>query len=135
MKTEKEQADESVKMLKEELRQINAKLAEVPALEKRKQELAGGWNRTGQIKLAEYHARDIAFPVWPSSGYQTTRIVGVDEKWVCLRGDKSETVTRYSRETSRRERTRSDYDNIDIAKAIRIWNEWQKPTQEKGGAE
>lgn len=114
-----------------ELAEINAKLTQVADMEKtlheRKRALTDGFNRRGEITEAELALRDCVFPVFQRGHYewQVTRIISVDDTWVTLRSDKCSDGKRYKRDTGRRERCRSDYDKIDIAKAVEIWTAHQ----------
>lgn len=111
------------KQLKAELAEINAALAKVPALEKRRAELVGFWNTTGEIKLAELEERDSQFPIYSEGGWRKRRVVEVNEKYVVLRddGSKDDDVQKYRREDGRHFRRK--YDQIDVGHALKVWEE------------
>lgn len=116
-----------------EYHEAKAKIAAAALLEKRINELAGIWGRTGEIELAKRRVRDALLPayderrgMYSASNDIKRRIVSLDEKWIILRedGDKDNEVIRYKTDTGRKERSRGDYYNIDPTKAKAIWAEY-----------
>lgn len=84
-----------------------------------------GWNNDGELHRAELALRDSAFPIYGGTKTQWWRIVAVDDNWVSLRYDRNNITTRYKIANGCRERIRTDYDRIDIQKALTIWAEHQ----------
>ena len=114
---------ETIKKLKDELADIESKLAAMPKLEQRRRELRGGFGGIGEIGRAVLNKRDAAFPVLCSGGWRKTRIIAVDKKWITTRDDGSEDaqVTRYRSDTGWRERARCGQTAIDAADALAKW--------------
>lgn len=99
---------------------------EIRLKRKRLEQLNDGYHSAGLVKRAEYDLRDIQFPIWESDprGFnRTRRIVGVDSKYVSLRHDQGNDLTRYRRTDGIRERCQDGpfADKIDIARALAIW--------------
>jgi hypothetical protein len=119
----REQAHAKYKELIAEKNEIKAFLDEAARKEKRLKELLNSWNCRGEIELAFREARDSVFPTWAEDNYNRTLIVAVDDKWITLRseGDDEDRAKRYSRATGRRERIKSDYDKIDVSRAVELW--------------
>ena len=112
-----------------ELATIKERLAEVPKLERRLQELEGSFfDRRGALQRLKGQISFLQFPQYIEPGYESGAyrpsrgiIVAVDDQWITLKnGD----LRRYKRSTGRRERCRSYYDMIDIAHALKTWDEF-----------
>lgn len=120
---------EKVESLEKEAAELREWLAGIEAKVKEKKsrlvEIVGDWHGWGDLKRAMCEIRDSQFPILTGSLWNTYRIVAVDDKWISVRRDKDEDVKRYHRATGCKERTRSGYDTIDIAKALAIWAEHQ----------
>jgi len=103
--------------------EIVAKINEAESLKIRLAELKNGWHRTGGIEAARLKARDIQFPVFDDTGCATNRIIKIDDKWIYTRRDGygDNEFTRYKKDTGRRERSRGDWNKIDVQEAIRTW--------------
>ena len=115
---------ETITQLKAELADIEAKLAAVPDIEKRRRELRGSWGNIGEIGEAVRSFRDSKFPVLEKGGWRPKRVVAVDDKWIVTREDGAPDaeVTRYRREDGRKERARDARGAIDHVKALEIWS-------------
>lgn len=116
---------EKLAALKAELAQLDAQLAQVDKWKERRRQLVGHWGSKGEIYFAEKAIRDEAFPIFEKCDWNQKRIIAVDDKWIILRADNRDDVTRYHRDTGRQEKKRTDWNNIDAPKALQIWNEWK----------
>lgn len=106
---------------------LRCKLSQVDGWQNRLRELIGSFGFIGEIRLARLAVRDAEFPVYKPGVFANLRITAVDEKWITMRYDRAPTeeVARHNRTTGRLERARSDRWNIDPAKALAIWEQWQ----------
>lgn len=109
--------------------ELEAWLAQVPAKEERLKQLRDDWGSQGKITQARLAIRDAAFPIFdPKGGWsKPIRIIAVDSKWVSIREDSRNEITRYRIFDGAKERTRGGWGKIDIQKALTIWKEHTAP--------
>ena len=86
-------------------------------------ELNNGWHSNGEITVASLAVRDCEFPIFEKATYRTKRIIAVDGKWITIREDGRNDVKQYHLSTGQEKGTRSQWNKIDAAKAIAIWNQ------------
>ena len=120
-----EELERKLQSLISEKGELEEKLSQVKEWESRLRSLLGGFHSHGEIEITKLQIRDSRFPVFYDGGWAKRRIVSIDDKWITLRDDRSEEsdVKRYKRETGIREKKRTDYDKIDVERAVSIWNE------------
>lgn len=120
--------------LKGELAEINQKLNQVSALEKRKEELLGSrWanGSKGEIYRAEMALYESKLPIFEKAINNFTRdkrIVAVDSKWISIKvdGNDKKYVYRYKISNGWPERSRDGSGSIDVERALSVWNKHQE---------
>jgi hypothetical protein len=127
---------EKLKELIAELKAIDAKLAEVDALNSRRDELIGSrWSKNeGEITKTKIAYEDSLYPIFPmgrlGSFGSTYRITSVDKKWIYVKRDGmgKEYTQQYSISTGWPIRSRDGYGGIDAEEALAIWHKHQEAT-------
>jgi energy-converting hydrogenase A subunit M len=109
---------------------IAKKLAEMPALQTRFRQICGYASKMGGLERLHRRLRDAAYPILkePSPGdCKTTRIIDVYGDWITTREDGAayNDVVQYSVADGRRKYRKSGRDNIDVDKALALWEKHQ----------
>lgn len=125
MNDELKEAKEKLAALLKEKEEITKKLSEDENLKLRLRDIEGSYRTDGELKVAQIKVRDMQFPVFEKSSFYIDRIVSIDDKWICIRTDKTETIVRYKKSTGWRERSRDGVNKIDVQKAVEIWEKHQ----------
>jgi hypothetical protein len=106
---------------------------EIELKKSRLAQLQDGWRSKGEISFAKLAIRDSAFPVFEQKNtfgntVYCARVIDVDDKFVTIRDDNCELGKRYRRSDGFLERTRRNKWStpLDIAKAVKIWEDHKK---------
>jgi len=123
----KTEANENYQRLLAEKAELEAWLEQFDAKRDRLRALKPGWHSMGEIEQARRDLRNCDFPIRQESGYSKSFIVAVDEKWICIRGqyDEDKEITRYRRADGGKEKSRGEWNKIDVSKALAIWEAHQ----------
>ncbi len=124
MKTTKELQAELDALLAER-KQCKIDIEKGEIAQKRMRELNPYYGTHGEIEEKKQEVKDSQYPVWDKGDLIFSRIVSVTDKWISIKPDGiNKEITRFKVDTGRRERARDDNYNIDVKKAIEIWESW-----------